>query len=178
METLYTKTGDNGQTSLIGGRRVSKGALRVACCGAVDEMGSALGLARSLSQREEIQTVLYRIQERLFSLGAELACGETGGKVLTHAIGEEDVLYLEQVVDHCAQAYSHQDTFVIPGKNPPSAALHLARTVVRRCERDLVCLSQETLVRPVVLQYINRLSDAVYALARLEEGLGDRAMPL
>lgn len=171
MANLYTKTGDEGQTSLIGGSRVSKGDLRVECYGTVDELGSALGLARSLSKREYVRDTIRHIQERLFSLAGEIACDEEGLKKMTRLIEDEDVACLEAVVDKCTETTGIQTKFVVPGEDPASGALHLARTVVRRCERSLIRLSQAAEIRRVLLRYVNRLSDAVYALARLEETL-------
>lgn len=171
MANLYTKTGDKGETSLIGGSRVSKGILQVECYGTVDEMGAAIGYARSISKRTYIQEVLKSIQGRLFSLAGELACDETGLKKINNCIDQKDVLDLEAVVDRCTETTGPQKNFVVPGENPPSAALHYARTVVRRCERCMIRLSQQVPVRDTLLQYVNRLSDVLYALARLEETL-------
>ena len=159
MANLYTKTGDKGQTSLVGGSRVSKSSLRVECYGTIDEANSMLGLAYAQTDREYIRTTVHRIQGRLFALGAELASDEQGAAGLTGKISEEDVAFLEGVVDKCTETTGKQTHFVIPGVDPASAALHVARTIVRRAERH------------VVARYINRLSDAVYALARLQEDL-------
>ena len=150
MANLYTKTGDKGQTSLVGGSRVSKSSLRVECYGTIDEANSMLGLAYAQTDREYIRTTVHRIQGRLFALGAELASDEQGAAGLTGKISEEDVAFLEGVVDKCTETTGKQTHFVIPGVDPASAALHVARTIVRRAER---------------------LSDAVYALARLQEDL-------
>lgn len=171
MANLYTKTGDKGQTSLVGGSRVSKSDLRVECYGTVDEMGSALGFARSLTKRDYVKDTIYHIQGRLFSLAAEIASDEAGLKKLDHLISDADVAFLEGVVDKCTEINGVQTSFVVPGDNPPSGALHMARTVVRRCERNMIRLAAEIEVRDTLLKYVNRLSDATYALARLEETL-------
>lgn len=171
MGNLYTKTGDKGQTGLVGGSRVKKTDLRVECYGTVDEMSSALGFARSISQRDYVKQTVYHIQERLFSFAAEVASDEKGLARLKNLIDNDDVAYLEKVVDQCSEINGPQTEFVIPGANPPAGALHLARTVVRRGERALLRLSDEQSVRSVLTQYLNRLSDATYALARLEETL-------
>lgn len=172
MANLYTKTGDKGQTSLVGGSRISKADLRVECYGTVDEMGSALGFARSLSHRDYVKNTIRHIQGRLFSLAAEIASDSEGLKKLDRTISDEDVAWLEAVVDKCTETNGIQTSFVVPGENPPSGALHVARTVVRRCERNLIRLAAEQEVRDTLLKYVNRLSDATYALARLEETLG------
>lgn len=174
MANLYTKTGDSGETGLVGGSRVSKTDMRVECYGTIDEMGSAMGLARSLTDVEYIQGALRHIQGRLFSMAAEIASDEQGLNKLTNLISDEDVAYLEDVVDQCTETTGVQTRFVTPGKNPPSGAMHLARTIVRRCERNLLRLSAQIPVRKVVMKYVNRLSDAIYALARLEETLEDQ----
>lgn len=169
MANLYTKTGDKGETGLVGGSRVSKADLRVECYGTVDEMSSALGLARSLSDRDYVKDTLRHIQGRLFSFAGEIASDENGVKKLTHLINGDDILWLEAVVDKCTESTGIQTAFVIPGENAPSGALHLARTVVRRCERNMIRLKSQMPVRDELMRYVNRLSDAVYALARLEE---------
>ena len=171
MANLYTKTGDKGQTSLVGGARVSKDSPRVECYGTIDEANSMLGLAYAQTDRAYIRTTLHTIQGRLFSLGAELASDEKGLEKLKGTISEEDVAFLEGVVDTCPQTTGKQTHFVIPGVDPCSAALHVARTIVRRAERHIVTLSQQVPVRQVVSRYVNRLSDAIYALARLQEDL-------
>ena len=171
MANLYTKTGDKGQTSLVGGARVSKDSPRVECYGTIDEANSMLGLAYAQTDRAYIRTTLHTMQGRLFSLGAELASDEKGLEKLKGTISEEDVAFLEGVVDTCTQTTGKQTHFVIPGVDPCSAALHVARTIVRRAERHIVTLSQQAPVRQVVSRYVNRLSDAIYALARLQEDL-------
>lgn len=171
MANLYTKTGDKGQTSLVGGARVGKDSPRVACYGTIDEANSMLGLAYAQADRAYIRDTLHAIQGRLFSLGAELASDEAGMARLKELISEEDVAFLEQVVDTCTQTTGKQTHFVIPGVDPCSAALHVARTIVRRGERHIVAMAQHDPVRLVVLRYVNRLSDAIYALARLQEEL-------
>ena len=138
MANLYTKTGDKGQTSLVGGSRVSKSSLRVECYGTIDEANSMLGLAYAQTDREYIRTTVHRIQGRLFALGAELASDEQGAAGLTGKISEEDVAFLEGVVDKCTETTGKQTHFVIPGVDPASAALHVARTIVRRAFFPLI----------------------------------------
>ena len=147
MANLYTKTGDKGQTSLVGGSRVSKSSLRVECYGTIDEANSMLGLAYAQTDREYIRTTVHRIQGRLFALGAELASDEQGAAGLTGKISEEDVAFMEGVVDKCTETTGKQTHFVIPGVDPASAALHVARTIVRRAERHVVALAEHEPVR-------------------------------
>jgi len=171
MANLYTKTGDTGQTGLLGGSRVSKGDLRVECYGGLDEANSMLGLAKCQTKRDYVSQSLQTIQERLFVLGAELASDEKGAVLLKERINDADIHFLERLIDTCTETISPQGEFVVPGTNPVSAALHVARTVVRRTERSMVRLSQTAKVRLTLIRYANRLSDAVYALARYEETL-------
>ena len=168
MANLYTRGGDKGQTSLVGGGRVSKSDPRVDCYGTVDEANSMLGLAYAQTDNEYIRATVRKIQGRLFAVGAELASDspETAA-ALKGNISEEDVAFLENVVDTCTRTTGKQTHFVIPGVDPASAALHVARTIVRRAERRMV----ELPVREVLTRYINRLSDAVYAMARLQEDM-------
>ena len=168
MANLYTRGGDKGQTSLVGGGRVSKSDPRVDCYGTVDEANSMLGLAYAQTDNEYIRATVRKIQGRLFAVGAELASDspETAA-ALKGNISEEDVAFLENVVDTCTLTTGKQTHFVIPGVDPASAALHVARTIVRRAERRMV----ELPVREVLTRYINRLSDAVYAMARLQEDM-------
>ena len=174
MANLYTKTGDKGETGLVGGSRISKTDLKVECYGTVDELGAALGFARTLTDNEYIEKCIKHIQGRLFSFAAEIASDENGLKKLSHLIDEADTKYLEDIVDKCTEVTGVQTSFVIPGENKASAAMHVARTIVRRGERNLLRLSQQQAVRAELLRYINRLSDAAYALARLEETLYQR----
>ncbi|MDR1292157.1 MAG: cob(I)yrinic acid a,c-diamide adenosyltransferase [Clostridiales Family XIII bacterium] len=168
MSKIYTKKGDRGETGLLGGSRVSKAALRVECYGAIDEANSAMGLAYALSDWDFVRRPIHDIQKRLFPLAAEIAGDEEGVKLLSDKIGEADVRYLEDLIDRCTLATGETFSFVTPGANPASAALHVARTVVRRAERRLVGLAGSEKVRDEPIRYVNRLSDALYALARLE----------
>lgn len=169
MANLYTKTGDKGQTSLVGGSRVHKSDLQVECYGTIDEANSMLGLAYANTSHAYIRSTVHAIQERLFSLGAELASDQNGALKLKGLISEEDVSFLEHVVDTCTETTGKMTCFVVPGVDPASSALHVARTIVRRAERRMVELSESRPVREVVMRYVNRLSDATYAMARLQE---------
>lgn len=172
MANLYTKTGDSGQTGLVGGSRVSKDELRVQCYGTIDEANSMLGMAFSLTENDYIKSTINKIQKKLFTLGAELACDQRGMQQLgKHILQEADVTELESIVDYCTETTGKQTGFVVPGVNTASSALHVARTIVRRAERILVTIRKKEAVRDVVAKYVNRLSDTIYALARLEETL-------
>lgn len=161
--SITTKRGDCGQTDLLGGLRVSKGDVRVECVGAVDELTAALGLARSLSKTPYVRENVEAIQRTLSALCAALAGSSA-------AVGEEDLALLETVTGRCMAQTGEWTGFVIPGADPASAALHLARTVARRAERAMVRVTEAGHpVDPQILCYVNRLSDALFALARLEE---------
>jgi ATP:cob(I)alamin adenosyltransferase len=170
MMKVYTKTGDQGQTSLLSKQRVFKDHIRVEAYGTVDEANTVMGLAKSLSNREWIQAFLQPIQEELILLNADLATkqwnvGESA------RIAQEQVDHLESVIDFLEKKRISQKYFVTPGSCPVSAALDLARTVVRRAERAVVKLSRaepETVPVPVCL-YLNRLSDLLFVLARCVE---------
>lgn len=169
MANIYTKTGDKGQTGLYGGSRVEKDSPKVECYGTLDEAISMLGLAYTETDRPEIKEYINHIQKRMFQAGAEIASDERGLEMLQDKITEADVKYLEGIIDECTNICGPQREFVVPGVNKSSAALHVARTIVRRSERHLVSLAKECPVREVLRQFINRLSDACYAMARLEE---------
>lgn len=169
MANIYTKTGDKGQTGLYGGSRVEKDSPKVECYGTLDEAISMLGLAYAQTDTPHIRESIYHIQKRMFQAGAEVASDERGLSMLQDKISEADVKYLEDIIDECTRVCGLQREFVVPGVNQSSAALHVARTIVRRAERHLVALAKETPVREVLRKYINRLSDACYAMARLEE---------
>ena len=169
MANLYTKTGDKGETSLYGGQRISKNSIKVICYGTMDEANSMLGLAYSKTENENIRKHINNIQKRIFSVGAELASDEKGLEMLEGKINDDDIKYLETIVDECTEIVGKQTHFVVPGVNEVSATLHVARTIIRRAERNIVSLSEVESVRKEVPKYVNRLSDTIYALARLEE---------
>lgn len=164
--SIYTKRGDGGQTDLVGGARVSKADVRVACCGDVDELNAALGLAKSLTGSPDLRETVEAIQKDLFPLAAELAGADpAGGLTAAHTAA------LEQLIDRAGAG--EWRGFALPGADPSSAALHLARTVARRLERELAaCVEAGYPVREEVLSYVNRLSDALFALACQAEEKG------
>jgi len=162
LARIYTRTGDAGETGLIGGARVGKDDPRVRAYGEVDELNAALGLARGLlGARSPAGKVLGRLQSELFELGAELA--ERGSK---GRIGPAQARALEGEIDAWTAALPELKRFILPSGSPAGAALHLARGVCRRAERALVALSRREEVRPETLRYLNRLSDHLFTLAR------------
>ncbi len=163
---LYTKRGDDGTTDLIGGSRVSKDAPRVTAYGDVDETNSAIGLAlAACGDDNTIFAILRPIQSDLFSLGAELA--DARDRDATVSVTDGAVQQLEVWIDEASAEVVPLKQFVLPGGSELAARLHVARTVARRAERSTVSLSRVDPVRSTALIYLNRLSDLLFALARL-----------
>ena len=168
---IYTKTGDAGETGLFGGGRVPKDHRRVEAYGEVDELNAAIGLARALEPSGFGDGLLQSIQRDLFTIGAELATPDRDKlpKALARSgapRGESDVAALEDAIDTHEAKLAPLKNFILPGGTPKAAALHLARTVCRRAERAVVALSHEDTINPAVVQYLNRLSDLLFVLAR------------
>lgn len=166
---IYTKSGDAGETSLLGGTRVLKDDPRVSACGDVDELNAAIGLTRSLSDGE-LDRFLARIQRDLFAIGARLA--DPGQKVAQRrhkaAVTAAHVRRLERAIDRRQAGLPSLRAFVLPGGAPAAALLHLARAVCRRAERSVVGLARRSPVDPRIVSYLNRLSDLLFVLARAE----------
>ena len=163
---IYTKTGDTGQTSLLGGVRVSKADPRVDAYGEVDEANAAIGAARAIGVPSDIDKALEWIQRDLFALGASLADARTGraphdAKML---LAEADIERIEAWIDEGQKSLPALRRFILPGGTAAGAALHLARTVVRRAERRIVALDNAV---PMQIIYINRLSDLLFVIARV-----------
>lgn len=169
MPNIYTRTGDAGDTGLFGGSRVPKQSLRVEAYGTVDEANAALGAAKALLPAGQWRRRVHDVQQRLFVLAAELASDPEGAAVLANKINAEDITDLEHLIDDCLAVTGPQREFVVPGRDDRSGAFHQARTVARRAERRVLTLAETEPVRPELIKYLNRLSDAVYSLARLAE---------
>ncbi|MCD8019958.1 MAG: cob(I)yrinic acid a,c-diamide adenosyltransferase [Clostridiales bacterium] len=169
MANIYTKTGDKGTTGLYGGSRVDKDSLNVEVYGTIDEAISTLGMAYAQTSSPDIREHINHIQKRMFQAGAEFASDERGMEMLKDKIGEDDIRYLEDIIDQSTEVNGPMREFVVPGVSPSSATLHVARTIVRRAERKITTLAREVPVREELRKYINRLSDACYAMARIEE---------
>jgi len=164
---IYTRTGDAGDTSLFGGARVSKKDPRVDAYGEVDELNAWLGLVRASRVDPAIDQELAELQRDLFALGAELAdpAGKLAPRVTKAIIADEHVSRLESLIDRLEAELPPLRRFILAGGTPAGAALHVARTVCRRAERRIVAL--EPPVDPVLLRYVNRLSDLLFVLARV-----------
>ncbi len=166
---LYTRSGDEGMTSLFGGGRVPKDSPRVEAYGAVDELNSALGVAASFIRQRTIVRELEGIQNELFNIGSELS-SETGGKAAGagRLFGDAaaKIAHLEHLIDTYDAKVEPLQTFILPSGSKGGALLHLCRTICRRAEREAVRLSRQEPVNPEIIRYLNRLSDLLFALAR------------
>jgi len=167
---IYTKTGDSGETGLFGGGRVSKDDPRVEAYGDVDELNAMLGVARAVELMPRIDEVVVLVQRDLFSLGSLLATPDRE-KMRQHLekarIDEDRISELERAIDEGESELEPLRAFILPGGTPKSAALHVARTVCRRAERRVITLTREVEIPPIVVKYLNRLSDLLFVLSRV-----------
>ena len=169
MTKIYTKGGDHGQTGLFGGQRVPKDHLRLHTYGTFDELNAVIGLVLAepmLHEDSRVRATLSRVQSELFQLGAELAT-PPGKTVSIRLIQGSDIEGLEKEIDQMESRLEPLKTFILPGGTRAAAAMHLARTVCRRAERELVVLNRSEPVRTEVLGYVNRLSDFLFVAARM-----------
>lgn len=164
---VYTKTGDKGTTGLLSGERVAKDSVRVDAYGTVDEINSALGLARVWCQKEAVRDTVYKLQKLLMLSMADLASVHSETTYIT----AEHISVLEQTIDQFDAELPELREFIIPGENAGAAALDLARTVTRRAERRVLELTRKEEVNPYLLIVLNRLSDLCFVLARAETQL-------
>ena len=179
LTRLYTRAGDKGATRLGGGQSVDKGALRLECYGTVDELNSVLGLAIALGPCAPLLEPLQRIQHELFILGSDLCFLEDDKKKwAVPAIQPRHVQALEAEIDAFQAATGRLENFILPGGTPVAAQLHVGRTVCRRAERLLVRLGQQEPTSDDSLRYLNRLSDWLFAAARVENKEKNVAEPL
>ena len=165
---IYTKTGDKGTTSLIGGTKVAKSHLRIEAYGTVDELNSYVGLCRDLLSDAQSRTVLQEIQDRLFTIGSALACDPVKEpKMQIPDLEEKDVALLEKEIDTMNESLPPMKSFILPGGHVTVSHIHIARCVCRRAERCCVRLEMEgNELEPVIIKYLNRLSDYLFVLAR------------
>jgi cob(I)alamin adenosyltransferase len=165
---IYTKTGDAGKTSLLGGTKVFKNDPRIEAYGTVDELNSYIGLVSDFSNNENVKPVLKEIQDRLFTIGAELACDpEKLTRMQVPDLHESDVAFLEKEIDKMQEELPVMKNFILPGGHPAVSFAHVARCVCRRAERCTVNLKETgSRVEDMIIKYLNRLSDYLFALAR------------
>jgi cob(I)alamin adenosyltransferase len=170
---IYTKKGDTGETSLFGGSRISKHDIRIDAYGSVDELNSHIGLIRDLLNEAEIKDSLKTIQSFLFVIGASLATDPTKKNIKTPSLEDSEIEYLELLIDKYEDTLPEMKSFILPGGTTTSSQCHIARTICRRAERATTHLSSISTINPIVISYLNRLSDYLFVLARkvcLEEG--------
>lgn len=178
---IYTRTGDTGQTALFGAGRVSKQHIRVMAYGDVDELNSTLGAVMATPPTETEHAFLEQVQRDLFAIGGQLATPDpvrVRSALAKAQIDERRIAEMEAIMDRADAVLPPLASFVLPGGTPKAAAFHLARTVCRRAERSVVALHEQEPVAPIILVYLNRLSDLLFTLARLanhQAGLADRA---
>lgn len=165
---IYTRTGDDGSTALFAGGRVSKHHLRVECYGTVDELNSALGLARALQPLAPTDGRLHTVQRQLFNLGADLATPLDAPTNYVVRVPAEDVAWLEAEIDAMTAELPELRAFILPGGTPAAAQIHVARTICRRAERLATALAEHEALNPQAVPYLNRLSDFLFTLARWE----------
>lgn len=171
---VYTRTGDKGETRLVGGKKVPKDVQRIEAYGTIDELNAIVGLARAFNQERmeenevcrKLDEILKRIQNELFDLGSELATPLEKYQEGMPRIGDAEVKALEALIDECQRELQPLQSFVLPGGGPVSAFLHQCRTVCRRAEREVLRLSREEEIGEGPLKYLNRLSDLFFVLAR------------
>ncbi len=163
---IYTKSGDSGETSLIGGTRVTKNHIRIESYGTVDELNSFIGLVKDQIDGIDSVTFLTEIQDRLFTIGSSLASDPGKSKMKIPDLFEKDVIALEQEIDRMNEMLPEMKNFLLPGGHTTVSFCHLARCVCRRAERKTIQLAETSFVAPLVIQYLNRLSDYLFVLSR------------
>jgi cob(I)alamin adenosyltransferase len=163
---IYTKTGDKGKTSLLGGTRVSKNNMRIDAYGTVDELNSYLGFVSDLETDKDRIDFLRNIQYRMFTVGSSLAAETARAKDFKPDLKEEDITVLEQAIDAMNEVLPAMTNFIIPGGHQLVSATHIARTICRRAERLVIKLSEVEEIEEIIIRYLNRLSDFLFVLAR------------
>ena len=164
---IYTKTGDTGTTALFGGKRVSKSDLRIETYGTVDELNAWIGVLRDQEVNQHRQEELIEVQDRLFTIGSILATEPGNTKVKIPSLVESDITFLEKKIDSMETMLEPMKVFVLPGGHSAVSFGHVARTVCRRAERLVIGLDTQEKVDPLVIQYLNRLSDYLFVLCRM-----------
>jgi cob(I)alamin adenosyltransferase len=165
LSRIYTRTGDDGTTGLISGKRVSKDSVHIEACGSLDELNAAIGVVRSHALPESVDKALRLVQESLFTIGAELASPEEADPK-NQRFGNDEIGNLEKEIDAFEESLTPLKQFILPGGTAAGAHLHLVRAVARRAERRCVSVSRIKRLNPQILVYLNRLSDLCFVLAR------------
>lgn len=163
---VYTRTGDTGTTSLVGGTRVAKDSVRLEAYGTIDELNSHIGIIAAGNNDPDIAATLCWIQHRLFDIGGYLACDPNDGFSMPPGATEADIQRLENAIDTIDSTLPAINRFILPGGSAEAASTHVARCVCRRAERRIITLNATTQINPTVIRFINRLSDFLFVLAR------------
>jgi cob(I)alamin adenosyltransferase len=164
---VYTRTGDKGETSLVGGKRVPKDSPRIDAYGTIDELNSIIGLARVFNEAHQfLDQVLCKIQDELFDLGSELATPPEFFQEGMFRVSQTEIKSIEKLIDKCQENLQPLESFILPGGGRIGAYLHQCRTVCRRAEREILRLSREETISEWPLKYVNRLSDLFFVLSR------------
>jgi cob(I)alamin adenosyltransferase len=163
---IYTKTGDKGETSLLGGTRLPKYHVRIEAYGTVDELNSYMGLIRDISENKEKEEFIISIQDRLFIMGSQLAADPEKNKMKLPSLAEEDITALEKAIDEMDALVPEMKSFVLPGGHEHVSHCHIARCVCRRAERAVLRLAEKEKVEEINIKYLNRLSDYLFMLSR------------
>lgn len=180
---VYTRTGDKGETGLVGGKRVPKDSPRIEAYGTIDELNSVVGLARAFNEERlskgqahrYLDEILRQVQNELFDLGSELATPPDSHHPAIYRVGEKEVKGIEQILDGCQKELKPLKSFVLPGGGKIAAILHQCRTVCRRAERDILRLSRAEEIGVWPIKYVNRLSDLFFVLSRwVAKRMGER----
>lgn len=180
---VYTRTGDKGETGLVGGKRVPKDSPRIEAYGTIDELNSVVGLARAFNEERlskgqahrYLDEILRQVQNELFDLGSELATPPDSHHPAIYRVGEKEVKRIEQILDGCQKELKPLKSFVLPGGGKIAAILHQCRTVCRRAERDILRLSRAEEIGVWPIKYVNRLSDLFFVLSRwVAKRMGER----
>lgn len=177
INKIYTKIGDGGETNLVGGSRIAKDSVRVRAYGEVDELNAFLGMARTIAtgKSEALSKRLAYLQNQLFDLGAELSTPPGADHASIPKVSGAQIEELETWIDELTDELEELKSFVLPGGTQLNATLHQCRTICRRAERNIIALSREEELSPLVIKYVNRLSDLFFAMARYDSFINDKA---
>ena len=169
MAKIYTKNGDEGETNLFLGGKLSKNNIRVEAFGTVDELVSSLGFAKTLSGKEDIIDILEMLQHSLFKIGAELSSDSNKTDKIINVITEKDVKEIESIIDSITEKIDLGNEFIMPGTSSSSAAIDISRTVARRLERIVVSINSKEKINKNILIFLNRISDLLFVIGRYED---------
>lgn len=169
MAKIYTKNGDEGETNLFLGGKLSKNDIRVEAFGTVDELVSSLGFAKTLTEKEDVINILEMLQHSLFKIGAELSSDSNKTEKIINIISNEDVNEIESIIDSITEKIDLGNEFIMHGTSSSSAAIDISRTVARRLERVVVSINTNEMINKNILIFLNRISDLLFVVGRYED---------